>query len=187
MAATLGRQGAAWATLAIAANLGVMHAAVLLSAQHPHGSGLVTDLPPRKIFYFDEAPDRPAVLLGSYADASTSTYWTELAGGASNGARATPRMLAALEGFLHEMHPSVANIPAPLGSAFMHWGADPHEIAWTLWRAGVVSDAVMAIAPQPDPSMSIYLAGESFSRSQTWVEGALETGAEVVNRLLAAP
>jgi monoamine oxidase len=147
----------------------------------------VTDLPPRKIFYFDEAPDGPAVLLGSYADASKSTYWTELAGGASNGAPATPRMLAALEGFLREMHPSVANIPAPLGSAFMHWGADPREIAWTLWRAGVVSDEVMAIAPQPDPSLSIYLAGESFSRSQTWVEGALETGAEVVNRLLAAP
>jgi monoamine oxidase len=127
------------------------------------------------------------VLLGSYADASKSTFWTDLAGGASNGAPATPRMLAALEGFLREMHPSVANIPAPLGSAFMHWGADPHEIAWTLWLPGVISDEVMAIAPQPDPHLPIYLAGESFSRSQTWVEGALETGAAVVNRLLAAP
>jgi len=145
----------------------------------------VTDLPPRKVYYFDEAHDGPAVLLGSYADARTSAYWTELADGASNGAPATPRMLAALDGFLRQMHPSVADIPAPLGSAFMHWGADPHEIAWTLWLPGVVSDEVMAIAPQPDPSLPIYLAGESFSRSQTWVEGALETGAEVVRRLLA--
>ncbi|MEZ0239656.1 MAG: flavin monoamine oxidase family protein [Chloroflexota bacterium] len=146
----------------------------------------VTDLPPRKVFYFDEVPDGPAVLLGSYADARTSSYWTELADGASNGAPATPRMLAALDGFLHELHPSLADIPAPLGSAFMHWGSDPHEIAWTLWLPGAVSDEVMAIAPQPDPSLPIYLAGESFSRSQMWVEGALETGAEVVRRLLAA-
>jgi monoamine oxidase len=147
----------------------------------------VTDLPPRKVFYFDEAPDGPAVLLGSYADARTSAYWTEIADGVSNGAPATPQMLAALEGFLRQLHPSVADIPPPLGSAFMHWGADPHEIAWTLWLPGVVSDEVMAIAPQPDPSLPIYLAGESFSRSQTWVEGALETGAEVVRRLLAGP
>lgn len=145
----------------------------------------VTDLPPRKVFYFDEAPDGPAVLLGSYADHRTSAYWTDLADGASNGAPATPRMLAALEGFLRELHPSVADIPPPVGSAFMHWGADPHEIAWTLWLPGVVSDEVMAVAPQPDPSLPIYLAGESFSRSQTWVEGALETGAEVGRRILA--
>jgi monoamine oxidase len=45
----------------------------------------------------------------------------------------------------------------------------------------------MAIAPQPDPNLPIYLAGESFSRSQTWVEGALETGADVVRRILDAP
>jgi lysine 2-monooxygenase len=153
---------------------------------HVSSARTVTDLPPRKVFYFDETPDGPAVLLASYADASTSVFWTELADGASKGAPATPRMLAALQGFLREMHPSVTDIPAPLGSAFMHWGADPHEIAWTLWRPGVISDEVMAIAPQPDPSLPIYLAGESFSRSQTWVEGALETGAEVVRRLLAA-
>jgi monoamine oxidase len=153
---------------------------------HLTSARTVTDLPPRKVFYFDEAPDGPAVLLGSYADWRTSTYWTDLADGATNGAPATPRMLAALDGFLREMHPSVPELPAPVGSAFMHWGADPREIAWTLWRPGVISDEIMAIAPQPDPSLPIYIAGESFSRSQTWVEGALETGAEVVRRLLAA-
>jgi len=153
---------------------------------HVSSARTVTDLPPRKVFYFDEAPDGPAVLLGSYADHRTSAFWTQLADGASNGAPATPPMLAALERFLRELHPSIGEIPAPLGSAFMHWGADPHEIAWTLWRPGVVSDEVMAVAPQPDPSLPVYLAGESFSRSQTWVEGALETADEVVRRLLAA-
>jgi monoamine oxidase len=151
------------------------------------GARTVTDLPPRNVFYFDEAPDGPAVLLGSYADYRKRTYWTDLADGASNGAPATPAMLAALDGFLRELHPSVADIPPPLGSAFMHWGADPHEIAWTIWRPGVISDEIMAIAPQPDPNLPVYVAGESFSRSQTWVEGALETAAEVVRRLLAAP
>jgi len=45
----------------------------------------------------------------------------------------------------------------------------------------------MASAIQPDLALPIYIAGESFSRSQSWVEGALETAEAVTGRLLVAP
>jgi monoamine oxidase len=69
----------------------------------------------------------------------------------------------------------------------MNWGADPREIGWTFWLSGINSDDVMASALQPDPALPIYIAGETFSRSQSWVEGALETAEAVTDRLLAAP
>jgi monoamine oxidase len=45
----------------------------------------------------------------------------------------------------------------------------------------------MALAPQPEPELPIYVAGEAFSRAQAWVEGALETADRVVQRLLQQP
>ena len=72
----------------------------------------------------------------------------------------------------------------PIGSALAYWGADPNENAWTFWRAGATSDEVMSRAIQPDPSVAIYLAGEAFSRMQSWVEGALETAELVIDRVL---
>ena len=50
-------------------------------------------------------------------------------------------------------------------------GANPHE--------------VMPAVVQPDPALTIYVCGESFSRGQAWVEGALETVETVTERLLA--
>jgi len=85
------------------------------------------------------------------------------------------------------LHPGVGTIPAPNGSALQYWGADEREIGWTFWRAGYNSDEMMTAALQPDPAIPVYLAGETFSRSQSWVEGALETAELIVARLLAAP
>jgi len=77
-------------------------------------------------------------------------------------------------------------VPRPLGSAFMHWGADPREIAWTFWRAGSNSDEAMAAALHPDPDLPIHVCGETFSRAQAWAEGALATAHDLAERLLAA-
>jgi monoamine oxidase len=82
------------------------------------------------------------------------------------------------------MHPGVLSVPDPIGSAFMHWGSDPHETGWTFWRAGYRSDDLIATAVQPDVSMPVYIAGEAFSRAQAWVEGALETAELVMQRLV---
>ena len=108
-----------------------------------------------------------------------------LADGVSNGDPAPPAMLASVLETLARLHPDIAEIPRPLGSAFMHWGADPVETGWHFWRAGHVSDTVIEAAHQPDPAIRIFIAGEGFSRAQAWVEGAFETAAAVAQRLLA--
>jgi monoamine oxidase len=147
------------------------------------GIRTTTDLALRKVFYLDSAPDAPAALLAMYTDGRHVTPWRDLAGRASDGAPAPPLMLAKVGGMLRELHPEIATIPEPVGSAFMHWGSDSHETGWTFWRAGSVSDEMMALAPRPDPSIPIYLAGEAFSRSQSWAEGALESAGLTVRRL----
>ena len=155
------------------------------------GSGVTgirstTDLPNRKVFYFDGQSDMPAAILAAYTDGLDNTPIVDLAGGVSDGAPAPAALLAAVVEHLRSIHPSVY-VPPPIGSAFMHWGADPREIGWTFWLSGFNSDDEMASALQPDPALPIHIAGESFSRSQSWVEGALETAEAVTDRLLATP
>jgi monoamine oxidase len=153
-------------------------------ADPPTGLRTTTDLPPRKIFYFDEATDRPAAILAAFTDFRHNEPIVALAEGRSGGAPAPAALLEALRGWLAAAHPS-ADVPAlTAGSAFQHWGADPREVAWHFWRAGANSDEMMDLAAQPDPSLPIHVCGEVFTRRGAWVEGALETATTVADRLL---
>lgn len=147
------------------------------------GARTTTDLPIRKLWYFDGIPGSHAVLLGMYADGRDVDGWTGLYEGAPPGAPAPPAMLAEVRRQLREAHPEVGEIPAPIGSALNYWGDDAHEIGWHFWRAGESSDEILDLAPQPEPQLPIYLANEAFSRRQSWVEGALEAADAVVSRL----
>jgi monoamine oxidase len=149
----------------------------------PAGLRTTTDLPNRKIFYFDEAPDRAAAMLAAFTDAGHDEPILALAEGRSGGAPAAPALEAAVHAWLAAEHPG-ADIPArPIGSAFQHWGADPREVAWHFWRPGEHSDEIIDLAVQPDPALPIHLCGEVFSRHGAWVEGAVETAAAVGGRL----
>lgn len=150
----------------------------------PTGLRTTTDLPPRKTFYFDQAPDRPAAMLAAFTDFRHDEPIVALAEGGSRGAPASAALLGALNGWLAAAHPG-AEVPAlPAGSAFQHWGADPREVAWHFWRPGNNSDEMMDLAVQPDPSLPIHLCGEVFSRRGAWVEGALESAKAVADRVL---
>jgi monoamine oxidase len=142
-----------------------------------------TDLPLRKIYYLDGKDGAKATLLAMYTDGLDIRPWAELDDGAAPGAPASSAMLARVQRYLRKAHPEVRDIPPPAGSALKHWGADPHEVAWHFWRAGVVSDEILRDAPQPDPTVPLYLANEMFSRQQSWAEGALEAAEAVVKRL----
>jgi monoamine oxidase len=149
----------------------------------PTGLRTTTDLPNRKIFYFDEARDRPAAMLAAFTDASHDEPILALSEGPSGGAPAAPHLVAALHDWLTAAHPS-AEVPVlPIGSAFQHWGADPREVAWHFWRPGDKSDEIIDLAVQPDPVLPIHVCGEVFSRHGAWVEGALGTAITVVHRL----
>ena len=149
----------------------------------PTGIRTTTDLPPRKVFYFDEGPDRPASMLAAFTDRRHDEPILALADGRSRGEPATPALLEALRGWLVATHPG-AEVPAlPTGSAIQHWGADPREVGYHFWRAGHNSDEMIDLAAQPDPELPIHLCGEVFSRLGAWVEGALMTADALVMRL----
>jgi monoamine oxidase len=145
-----------------------------------------TDLPLRKVFYFDGANGSHSALLGMYTDGLDVRPWADLYEGAPAGEPAPPRMLAEVQRQLREMHPEIGEIPEPRGSALKYWGADPHEAGWHFWRAGENSDEILNLAPQPDPTVPVFIANEAFSRRQSWVEGALEGAEAVVERLAAS-
>jgi monoamine oxidase len=142
-----------------------------------------TDLPARKHFYFDGKPGSHSTLLAMYADGLDLAPWIERYDGSPAGAPASPAMLDLVQDHLRATHPESGQIPAPIGSALKYWGADPREVAWHFWRAGVTSDVILELAPQPDRSLPIYLANEAFSRQQSWAEGSLEAAEAVVARL----
>jgi monoamine oxidase len=142
-----------------------------------------TDLPLRKLFYFDGERGSRSALLAMYADGLDLAPWIERFDGAPAGAPASPAMLALVQDLLRAAHPATNDIPAPIGSALKYWGADAREVAWHFWRAGVVSDEILDVAPQPEPTLPVYLANEAFSRQQSWAEGALEASEAVVRRL----
>lgn len=138
------------------------------------------------VYYLDGAPDEPAALLASFTDFRRARRTIKLAGGASDGQPAPAPLLDEVMGNLRSIHPH-ATIPEPAGSALMHWGSNPRENAWAIWRPGHNSDEVMALALQPDPTLPIHLCGETFSRAQAWAEGALTTAEALARRLLDGP
>lgn len=142
-----------------------------------------TDRSNRMLFYFDEDEEAPAAMLAAFNDHRRAAPLVALAGGASDGAPASAPLFDEIMRNLRAIHPG-AEIPSPSGSAFMHWGSDPREIAWTFWRAGINSDEAMATALQPDPALPIHVCGETFSRAQAWVEGALATAHALADQLL---
>ncbi|MEA2608456.1 MAG: hypothetical protein QOJ75_699 [Chloroflexota bacterium] len=149
-----------------------------------NGMRTTTDLPPRKIFYFDEPGTKgPAILLAAYTDGRDTEPWQALADGSPPGSAAPAPMIEALAGQLQAIHPKAGPIPPPLGSAVMHWGSDPNETGWHYWSAGANSSDVIAAAIQPHAELELFLCGEAFSRLQAWVEGAFESAAAVVDRM----
>lgn len=149
----------------------------------PTGIRTTTDLSNRMLFYFDEDRDAPATMLAAFNDHRRAEPLVALAAGASDGAPAPGPLLAEVTRNLRAIHGG-ADVPSPRGSAFMHWGSDPREIAWTFWRAGSNSDEAMMVARQPDPDLPIHICGETFSRAQAWAEGALATAHDLADQLL---
>ena len=135
------------------------------------------------LFYFDDDRDAPAAMLAAFNDHRRTEPLVALAGGASDGVPAPGPLLDEITRNLRSIHPG-ADVPSPSGSAFMHWGSDPREIAWTFWRAGFNSDDAIVAARQPERDVPIHVCGETFSRAQAWVEGALATAHAVGDLLL---
>ncbi|HZV68696.1 MAG TPA: FAD-dependent oxidoreductase [Saprospiraceae bacterium] len=151
----------------------------------------ITDLPMRQCYYFGTDPTNGhSLLLGSYNDMNTVTFWAGLAkhpelfkakqtsiAGSSDldqfaVVQASQVMVNEAMHQLREVH-GMRKIPDPYITWFKDWTVDPYGGGYHAWKAGYNVKEVMEYMRKPMPSENIFICGEAYSAQQGWVEGAL--------------
>jgi Flavin containing amine oxidoreductase len=164
-----------------------------------------TDLPIRQCYYWKVDPaTRHAVVL-IYDDGWDLEYWADLrdsdapshpddpdlANDDSTSSlwsrhKAPRRMVLEAHRQLLEMHgitdPSV--VPLPYSASYRDWGEDPYGGGANFWPVGVRSYEVSKRIVQPKPPYPVYICGDAYSHAQAWVEGAIETAEDMLQRHL---
>ncbi len=157
----------------------------------------VTDLPIRQCYYWDvDAKTKYAVLL-VYDDGLDLDYWAGLRDSQAPSFEsavavdessewskhpAPKRMVEEIHRQLLEMHGHPSGVQKPIAGAYRDWGEDPYGGGANFWHVGVRSYEVAERIIQPKPPHPVYICGESYSHGQGWVEGALETAEEMLER-----
>ncbi len=164
----------------------------------------VTDLPIRQCYYWAVDPKTNCAVLLIYDDGRDLDYWAGL-----RDSRATPfqssvemdessqwskhpapqRMVDEVHRQLLEMHgiTDPTRVPAPYAAAYRDWGEQPYGGGANFWHVGVRSYEVAEKIIQPKPPHPVYVCGESYSHGQGWVEGALETAEEMLEKHFGLP
>ncbi len=151
----------------------------------------ITDLPIRKCYYFGtDSETNNAMLLGSYNDMETETFWKALTEDevlftpqlhpfASeseliklNSVQATKMMVEEVMHQLRELHGEKVKIPEPYVTYFKDWTKDPFGAGFHAWKTGISVNQIMPQIRRPNREENIYIIGEAYSDKQGWVEGA---------------
>ncbi len=169
----------------------------------------LTDLPIRQTYYWGvegrqdgaDPTDSNAVLLATYDDAQNTEFWAgyrnrfehppypnEGTTDDSNWTdhQAPKAMVEEAHRQLMELH-GVRYAPAPYAAAFRDWHEDPYGGGVHLWKIHQKSWNVIPRMIQPVPSVEVYVCGEAYSGTQTWVEGALETAELILQDKFGLP
>jgi monoamine oxidase len=159
----------------------------------------VTDLPIRQCYYWKVDPQTNCAVLLVYDDGRDLDYWAGLrdprrtsfesavaVAESSEWSKhpAPKRMVAEIHRQLLEMHgiTDPSTVPQPYAGAYRDWGEDPYGGGANFWHVGVRSYEVAERILQPKPPLPVYICGESYSHGQGWVEGALETAEEMLEK-----
>lgn len=152
----------------------------------------ITDLPMRQCYYFGTDPKNGhSMLLGSYGDMNTETFWKALSDDAqlfqpklNRGAflaeelesfeqvQASQLMVNEVLNELREVHGANVAIPEPYVTWFRDWTDDPFGAGYHAWKAGFKVYEVMPYMRKPLPGENIHICGEAYSGLQGWIEGA---------------
>ncbi len=159
-----------------------------------------TDLPIGQTWYFgpDSASNSKSLLMASYCDTLDATYWEGISSGPRFQTTGPPGtdphwaeqapsadLVAEVQRLLADFHG--VQVPDPYSAAWRDWSDDPYGGAFNTWNVGVRPDQVAQQILQPDTSQWLYICGEAYSFDQGWVEGALDTAEQVVEKLGLAP
>lgn len=151
----------------------------------------ITDLPMRQCYYFGtDSQNNNSMLLGSYGDMETETFWKALSDDKVlfkvratrsvsleqlhelDDVQATQFMVSELMNQLKELHGDKVEIPDPYVTYFKDWTDDPYGAGYHAWKAGFSVKDVMPYMRKPLTDEAIHIIGEAYSDQQGWVEGA---------------
>jgi monoamine oxidase len=162
----------------------------------------VTDLPIRQCYYWDVDTTTGYGVLLVYDDGRDLDYWAGLRDSQAPAFEsavavdqssewykhpAPARMVEEIHRQLLEMHGNPPGIPSPVAGAYRDWGEDPYGGGANFWHVGVKSYEVGERIMQPKPPLPVYICGESYSHGQGWVEGALQTTEEMLEKHFGLP
>jgi monoamine oxidase len=167
----------------------------------------VTDLPLRQFYYWPVGDDTQAGAILVYNDGLDLDYWAGLRGdparfvneddGGSNDPAREWREHPAPAMMVHEAHRQLLLVHGlddkpeyrPYAAAYRDWGDDPYGGGANFWPQYVDSQEVSRRIVQPVQGKPVYICGEAYSHAQGWVEGALATAEDMLQRHwgLAAP
>ena len=127
-------------------------------------SKVVTPGPLRYVIPINEAA---GTIMISYTDGDDTAPFWDAAQAADTSAAATKRLTKRIMTHVRRLFGS--SIPDPL-----YLKAHPWTVGSTYWKPGRYNvDDVIKASRQLQPS--VYVIGESFSKEQAWIEGALES------------
>ena len=164
----------------------------------------ITDLPIRQCYYWPVGDDTEAGAILIYDDGLDLDYW---AGLRDSPAKYTNQAHAPAAGGLPadewNQHPApelmvneahrqllimhgVEDHPdlRPYAAAYRDWGDDPFGGGANFWPQHVESYDVGHRIIHPVPHVPAYICGEAYSHAQGWVEGALATAEEMLQKHL---
>lgn len=161
----------------------------------------VCDLPIRQTYYFGtESGHSHGLLMTSYNDAETVSFWKGLQWTARQQNKPAPRYISENtvaesrpEGDTYEATPAMivhaisqlrelhgVDVPQPIAHCYKDWGAEPFGAGWYLWKPGERPWKVMPRIRRPWPHENVYVCGDCYSTLQGWVEGALNTAEKML-------
>jgi hypothetical protein len=167
----------------------------------------VTSIPVRQVYYFGTEPTNNRSLLMMYNDDRSIKYWIgplrdpslrspltsrlthsgeqgPFMGGNWDEYVAPEMMRKELHRLIQLMH-GVTGIPEPIASVFRDWSVDPYGGAYNMWKIHADSFAVSHDIVHPVESLPVYICGEAYSHDQGWVQGALETAEDMLDRFFS--
>jgi monoamine oxidase len=155
-------------------------------------SVIISDLPLRMSYYFsknsadqkDRTSQKESMVM-IYEDIDPDHYWQglyskDLDREKNFGAQIPPqKMLEAVQTHLQAIH-NKDIIPKPISYLFRDWSNDPFGGGYHVWRPDFDATSVMNQIRKPDLNKPVYICGEAYSNTQSWIEGALKTAESIM-------
>jgi monoamine oxidase len=166
----------------------------------------ITDLPIKLTHYWEtlsteHTSSSNALLLASYNYGDLAGVWSELlspsalsfaidksidsdySGTLERNLLPSQALVDAVQTQLQRVHGLPSSVPEPYAALVCDWRQEPYAGAWHLWKAGMKPWEAIPRLRHPRPDYNVYICGEAYSNAHAWVEGALTSAENVLQKV----